>query len=417
MILVTESQVKYVILILILGLTIFSAIFILTGPTSLDSRKCTDDSDCVVFGETGDCNCGCYNKDNLPSSTGGECFLSAPIDCKCVNGKCEGIFEGEMSFSEARQIAEQSECVEEGNLKEGGRFSGTNNWEIDLEPFIEKEGCNPVCVVSPVERTAEINWRCTGCAKEGEQFSQLYDEYPENCCEGLTEWDSGMDTRISIADKCYETGLPAGYPVGTCINCGNGICEDIENPCNCPEDCEGKNKSDFLNIEEFCQSEDWNQTFSRACEETKDFPICKLCKRYLTYYPTHEYGGNETKVLLLNSDLRYGVYDQDIHQLMGCYHPVAKGDPCVIINVTIRNDYTEKWPAGYQISLTADLYNTEGEKVGTIMNQGQLFCGFVEVWKVECGETRTFDIYVDYDKQDVDHYDLYIYNIQKYPTP
>lgn len=63
------------------------------------SKNCVNDNDCVVFGKTGDCNCGCYNKDNLPSSTGGECFCAAPIDCKCVDSKCEGIFEGEMSFS------------------------------------------------------------------------------------------------------------------------------------------------------------------------------------------------------------------------------------------------------------------------------------------------------------------------------
>ncbi len=117
------------------------------------------------------------------------------------------------------------------------------------------------------------------CAKEGEQFSSVYkNEYPEYCCEGLTEWHSGFDTSISITDECYETGVPAGLPVGTCINCGNEICEDIEGVCNCLEDCKGKNKSDFFSIEEFCQSEDWNQTLSKACEETiRSFPICELC--------------------------------------------------------------------------------------------------------------------------------------------
>jgi len=117
------------------------------------------------------------------------------------------------------------------------------------------------------------------CAKEGEHFSSVYkDEYPEHCCEGLTEWYSGFDTSISIADVCYETGLLAGAPVGTCVNCGNGICEDVENPCNCPEDCTGKSKSDFISIEEFCQSSSWSETFFEACEENiKDFPICKLC--------------------------------------------------------------------------------------------------------------------------------------------
>lgn len=139
--------------------------------------------------------------------------------------------------------------------------------------------CGILAILAIVLISGCVEEEPESCAKEGEQFSSVYkDEYPEHCCEGLTEWHSGFDTRISIADECYETGLLAGSPVGTCINCGNGICEDIENPCNCPEDCKGKNKSDFLSIGEFCQSEDWSQTFSEACEEIiKDFPICELC--------------------------------------------------------------------------------------------------------------------------------------------
>lgn len=57
------------------------------------SKDCVDDDDdCIVFGKSGDCNCGCYKKNNLPWSTGGKCFCAAPISCKCVNGKCEGVF-------------------------------------------------------------------------------------------------------------------------------------------------------------------------------------------------------------------------------------------------------------------------------------------------------------------------------------
>lgn len=54
---------------------------------------CKVDSDCVVFGETGDCNCGCYERGNLPSGTGGECFCLAPTSCQCVEGECEGVFK------------------------------------------------------------------------------------------------------------------------------------------------------------------------------------------------------------------------------------------------------------------------------------------------------------------------------------
>jgi len=57
------------------------------------SKECVNDQDCVLFGESGDCNCGCYNKDYLPSSTGGDCFCLLPASCACVDGQCEGVFE------------------------------------------------------------------------------------------------------------------------------------------------------------------------------------------------------------------------------------------------------------------------------------------------------------------------------------
>jgi len=58
----------------------------------LGSKGCDVGSDCVVFGRDGDCNCGCYNKGDLPIGTGGECFCAAPESCECVDGVCEGVF-------------------------------------------------------------------------------------------------------------------------------------------------------------------------------------------------------------------------------------------------------------------------------------------------------------------------------------
>jgi len=71
------------------------------------SKDCVSDDDCVVFGKTGDCNCGCYNKNNLPLGAGGECFCSAPNSCKCVDSECEGIFE------EGQEILPEEEIEEE----------------------------------------------------------------------------------------------------------------------------------------------------------------------------------------------------------------------------------------------------------------------------------------------------------------
>ncbi len=248
----------------------------------------------------------------------------------CVSQEeyCTKADSGEsMSLTEAKQIALASECAEQGALKDTYMCNDdTGTWWIDLD--IEKEGCNPACVVNVATKQAEINWRCTGipeinsfddcveagypiipptpggfpgcrtpdgriffdketdvslCAKDGEMFSVSVDreEYPDGCCEGLKEWPI-PDTRLSIADECYEVGQPSQALYNICIKCGDGVCGQHlvydENPCNCPEDCAGKDKSHFSSVEEFCNSNDWNLSISQACEETiKDSPICKLC--------------------------------------------------------------------------------------------------------------------------------------------
>ena len=56
------------------------------------SKVCEVDSDCLVFGESGDCNCGCFNKNALPQEPVGDCFCAAPTSCECIDNICEGIF-------------------------------------------------------------------------------------------------------------------------------------------------------------------------------------------------------------------------------------------------------------------------------------------------------------------------------------
>lgn len=56
------------------------------------SVNCEGDSNCVLFGESGICNAGCYNKDYVPKEAEGHCFLLAPKSCHCINHRCEGIF-------------------------------------------------------------------------------------------------------------------------------------------------------------------------------------------------------------------------------------------------------------------------------------------------------------------------------------
>ena len=92
--------------------------------------------------------------------------------------------------------------------------------------------------VHPYELLGEKISGVFGCAKEGEHFSKVFkEEYPEFCCDGLTEWEAGFDTRIVVNGTCVETGLVAGSPVGICIKCGDDVCGLNENVCNCLSDC------------------------------------------------------------------------------------------------------------------------------------------------------------------------------------
>lgn len=187
----------FVVCALVVGIFLFKQ----TVPDSIKITQCLIDTDCVLFGKTGECNCGCYLEADLPSDTGEECFCQAPTDCTCLNGKCEGVFEiqaeinsfedcvnagnpvmesyppqcrtqdgrtftaiiddvcNDMSLEEAKEIAVASECGDRLNDTYMCNDS-TNTWWLDLD--LEKEGCYPACVIHIETSEAEINWRCTG---------------------------------------------------------------------------------------------------------------------------------------------------------------------------------------------------------------------------------------------------------------
>lgn len=54
-------------------------------------RQCQEDEDCLIFGETGTCNCGCYNAteiSELEKNRAEGCFCLPPEECECVNNEC-----------------------------------------------------------------------------------------------------------------------------------------------------------------------------------------------------------------------------------------------------------------------------------------------------------------------------------------
>ncbi len=151
--------------------------------------------------------------------------------------------------------------------------------KVDIErhdcPTMNYCGACPFFYIKDINDFYVLNVSTGNCAKEGERYSAVYkDEYPEHCCSGLTEWESGMDTRVSVADECYKTGLVSGNPVGTCIRCGDEVCGEKEDPCNCPADCAGKGRSDYAMAEDFCKS----SSYANICSSlSASLPICSLC--------------------------------------------------------------------------------------------------------------------------------------------
>jgi len=144
-----------IIIIIVIGLGYWAYQSIVTPeeePISEGSKACAIDDNCVVFGETGDCNCGCYNKDDLPSGTGGECFCAAPTSCECVNAKCEGIFEG---------ITKKQACIDSG-----GTVS-TSLCCTNTDDFPN------LCLVGPC-----------GCAPDYSHEIQICDCGPNKCFNG-----------------------------------------------------------------------------------------------------------------------------------------------------------------------------------------------------------------------------------------
>lgn len=78
----------------------------------------------------------------------------------------------------------------------------TGTMWIDLD--IEKEGCNPACVINIITKEAEINWRCTGAIPEGQTDGYTYN-YGNEDDDGDTVDVTG-NFNLMISDKEADIG-------------------------------------------------------------------------------------------------------------------------------------------------------------------------------------------------------------------
>ena len=121
---------------------------------------------------------------------------------------------------------------------------------------------------------------------------------------------------------------------------------------------------------------------------------------YLHY--SDDQGGGQSKLFLVNSEVIYGTYNESFNYtgVIGSYS-INKGDRCVIINGTARNDYGKD----YYFAISADVYNSTGEKIGPILNADSPLPG-ISVTKIAANSTGSFEIQIRYASKDISNYNL-----------
>ncbi|MCI0503359.1 hypothetical protein L0Y65_01455 [Candidatus Micrarchaeota archaeon] len=153
----------------ILALLVISAGCAQQAPAGNNTTACTEEAkicpDGSAVGRIGpDCEFAPCPQIVGNDSDAHGCKPSAGYSWCEAKQKClrpfEEACEGGLTESDVRQIA-QAACGATGNLSDEMTYNpNSKTYWIGLDAV--KPGCSPACVVSELDRTAEINWRCTG---------------------------------------------------------------------------------------------------------------------------------------------------------------------------------------------------------------------------------------------------------------
>ncbi|RLI97599.1 MAG: hypothetical protein DRO99_02785 [Candidatus Aenigmatarchaeota archaeon] len=133
---------------------------------------------------------------------------SGPEEPATSPGYEGGTMESPITYEEARAIALNSTCVQEGSLTDVYAYNEyTGTWWIEMEPVPDKPNCNPACVVDVQTLEAEINWRCTGAIPpEGHPEDIMpITENPEGT---IGIWDgTGQNAQMDPISSLFTTVL------------------------------------------------------------------------------------------------------------------------------------------------------------------------------------------------------------------
>jgi hypothetical protein len=139
----------------------------------------------------------------------------------------------------------------------------------------------------------------------------------------------------------------------------------------------------------------------------------------------------ETKIYLLSAIPSYGYYPEDVLQQITNVTVVHKGDPCFILNLTVRNDYTynDTVPGtansvgtngthAVYLILGATLFDNNGNKINAtdITNPQVPFLNRNE-FGLANGETDRIDIVLATPIRNIDHFEVNVWYMGALPMP
>lgn len=144
-----------------------------------------------------------------------------------------------LTEASARVIAEKT-CIKGGGSLGSGYYNeGTKTWWFDANLNSTRPGCNPACVVNEIDKTAEINWRCTGVRIQEVTtadffsmfFTQKYPKYADTLTVKIIKEDAtGVKGSIT-----FVSGEPGGMFLATKMNGERKIVYEGNGSVNCTE--------------------------------------------------------------------------------------------------------------------------------------------------------------------------------------
>ena len=120
---------------------------------------------------------------------------------------------------------------------------------LTCQPTQDKSGCSWLCLAKPCTEISAN--KCPldycqvlpGCGGKNVCYPKFINE-PTTCGDvaygGKLECCEGYVKRCGIEffdHKCDMVGAYTEFSIPICLPCGNGLCNQFENQCNCPEDC------------------------------------------------------------------------------------------------------------------------------------------------------------------------------------